>query len=99
MPCSSSSGPLGSGACGRWAAAPRARAGPPSGLVAWGSPCSSPRTMRPPTGRRCWRARARAMADGTTRILDGIDPLIERYDGFLLDQFGVLLDGVRALPG
>jgi len=29
----------------------------------------------------------------------GVDPLIERYDGFLLDQFGVLHDGQRAFAG
>lgn len=34
-----------------------------------------------------------------TEVLDGIEPLLDRYDGFLVDQFGVLLDGVRLLPG
>ena len=34
-----------------------------------------------------------------TRYIDGIEPLIERYDGFLLDQFGVLHDGRTPLPG
>lgn len=34
-----------------------------------------------------------------TKVLDGIGPLLDRYDGFLVDQFGVLLDGVRLLPG
>lgn len=29
----------------------------------------------------------------------GIEPLIEAYEGFLLDQFGVLHDGVQAFPG
>jgi HAD superfamily hydrolase (TIGR01459 family) len=33
------------------------------------------------------------------RILPGIEPLIERYDGFLLDQWGVLHNGVEVLPG
>jgi HAD superfamily hydrolase (TIGR01459 family) len=31
--------------------------------------------------------------------LDGIGRLIERYDGFLLDQWGVLHDGAIAYPG
>ncbi|SFQ26900.1 HAD-superfamily class IIA hydrolase, TIGR01459 [Bradyrhizobium sp. Ghvi] len=31
--------------------------------------------------------------------LNGISPLAERYDVFLLDQFGVLHDGRRAYPG
>ncbi|MER9295183.1 TIGR01459 family HAD-type hydrolase [Mesorhizobium sp. M0621] len=31
--------------------------------------------------------------------LDGIGPLAERYDVFLLDQFGVLHDGTRPYPG
>lgn len=34
-----------------------------------------------------------------TEILDGVEPLLDRYDGFLVDQFGVLYDGVRALAG
>ncbi len=34
-----------------------------------------------------------------TRHIGGIEPLIERYDGFLLDQFGVLHDGRAPLPG
>lgn len=34
-----------------------------------------------------------------TEVVDGLAPLADRYDGFLVDQFGVLLDGVRALPG
>ena len=29
----------------------------------------------------------------------GIEPLIERYEGFLLDQFGVLHNGRNAFPG
>jgi ribonucleotide monophosphatase NagD (HAD superfamily) len=33
------------------------------------------------------------------RILPGIEPLIGRYDGFLLDQWGVLHNGVEVLPG
>jgi HAD superfamily hydrolase (TIGR01459 family) len=32
-------------------------------------------------------------------VLGGIEPLIKRYDGFLLDQFGVLHDGVGPFPG
>jgi HAD superfamily hydrolase (TIGR01459 family) len=32
-------------------------------------------------------------------FLDGIGPLVERYDGFLLDQWGVLHDGANAYPG
>ena len=31
--------------------------------------------------------------------IPGIEPLLERYDGFLLDQFGVLHDGQAPLPG
>jgi HAD superfamily hydrolase (TIGR01459 family) len=31
--------------------------------------------------------------------VDGIEPLAERYDVFLLDQFGVLHDGQRPYPG
>jgi HAD superfamily hydrolase (TIGR01459 family) len=34
-----------------------------------------------------------------TRAIAGIEPLLDRYDGFLVDQFGVLHDGVRPLPG
>lgn len=34
-----------------------------------------------------------------TEVLNGIAPLLDRYDGFLVDQFGVLYDGVRALDG
>ncbi|MCB1884081.1 MAG: TIGR01459 family HAD-type hydrolase [Geminicoccaceae bacterium] len=33
------------------------------------------------------------------RFIAGIEPLIEGYDGFLLDQFGVLHDGVAPFPG
>lgn len=32
-------------------------------------------------------------------VLEGIEPLLDRYDGFLVDQFGVLYDGVQVLPG
>ena len=40
--------------------------------------------------RRCWRFRARPVAESSvTEMLSGIEPLIERYDGFLLDQFDV----------
>jgi HAD superfamily hydrolase (TIGR01459 family) len=34
-----------------------------------------------------------------TEVLNGIEPLLDRYDGFLVDQFGVLYDGVQVLPG
>lgn len=34
-----------------------------------------------------------------TTVLDGIEPLVGRYDGFLVDQFGVLYDGVRPVRG
>jgi HAD superfamily hydrolase (TIGR01459 family) len=39
------------------------------------------------------------MALADTRIACGIEELLPRYDGFLIDQFGVLHDGERALPG
>ena len=33
-------------------------------------------------------------------LLEGLtQDLIDRYDGFILDQFGVIHDGVTALPG
>jgi HAD superfamily hydrolase (TIGR01459 family) len=32
-------------------------------------------------------------------LVPGIEPLLDRYDGFLVDQFGVLYDGVQVLPG
>ncbi|MEM6492541.1 MAG: TIGR01459 family HAD-type hydrolase [Pseudomonadota bacterium] len=35
----------------------------------------------------------------TPPISNGIAGLAERYDGFILDMWGVLHDGVRALPG
>jgi HAD superfamily hydrolase (TIGR01459 family) len=34
-----------------------------------------------------------------TRFIAGIEPLLNRYDGFLLDQYGVLHDGRAPLPG
>jgi HAD superfamily hydrolase (TIGR01459 family) len=34
-----------------------------------------------------------------TRFIPGIEPLLARYDGFLLDQFGVLHDSRAPLPG
>lgn len=34
-----------------------------------------------------------------TEVLAGIDPLLDRYDGFLVDKFGVIFDGVRAMTG
>ena len=39
------------------------------------------------------------MADPSVELIDGIEPLIERYDGFMLDQYGVLHDGEAPLPG
>jgi HAD superfamily hydrolase (TIGR01459 family) len=39
------------------------------------------------------------VAADATEVLEGIAPLLDRYDGFLVDQFGVLYDGVRALAG
>ena len=38
------------------------------------------------------------MAEPASTLLAGIEPLLEHYDGFLVDQFGVLLDGARAWP-
>ncbi len=32
-------------------------------------------------------------------FLDGLAPIVSRYDGFLLDQWGVLHDGSNAYPG
>ncbi|CAM9783849.1 unnamed protein product, partial [Phaeothamnion confervicola] len=32
-------------------------------------------------------------------LVEGVRQLSERYDGFILDQFGVLLNGREALPG
>ena len=49
--------------------------------------------------RRCWPAREPSVAEETIELIDGIEPLIERYDGFLVDQFGVLHDGEAPLPG
>lgn len=34
-----------------------------------------------------------------TEFHDGIGPLAERYDGFIVDQWGVLHDGAAAYPG
>jgi HAD superfamily hydrolase (TIGR01459 family) len=34
-----------------------------------------------------------------TEVLAGIDPLLERYDGFLVDKFGVIFDGMRVMAG
>ena len=51
---------------------------------------------------------ARASADsgdvpgidpGGTRAVTGLSALLERYDGFIVDQWGVLHDGVTAYPG
>ena len=36
---------------------------------------------------------------GAIPILSGVAPLAERYDGFILDVWGVLHDGVHAYPG
>jgi len=33
------------------------------------------------------------------RILDGVEPLVGRYDGFVLDIWGVVHDGQAAFPG
>jgi HAD superfamily hydrolase (TIGR01459 family) len=46
----------------------------------------------------CWHVAPSIMTE-STRYIDGIEPLIDRYDGFLLDQFGVLHDGRAPLPG
>ncbi|CAN0350672.1 unnamed protein product [Ectocarpus sp. 12 AP-2014] len=35
----------------------------------------------------------------TTKVVGGIKQLCDSYDGFILDQFGVLHDGRDALPG
>jgi HAD superfamily hydrolase (TIGR01459 family) len=34
-----------------------------------------------------------------TEVLAGIDPLLDRYDGFLVDKFGVIFGGVRVMAG
>ncbi|RUX99891.1 TIGR01459 family HAD-type hydrolase, partial [Mesorhizobium sp. M7A.F.Ca.US.005.03.2.1] len=39
------------------------------------------------------------MSAKTIERLDGLGPLAERYNVFLLDQFGVLHDGTRPYPG
>jgi HAD superfamily hydrolase (TIGR01459 family) len=39
------------------------------------------------------------VAEPTTLLISGIEPLILRYDGFLVDQYGVLHDGEAPLPG
>ena len=49
--------------------------------------------------RRCWPGRASSVAEGTIELIDGIELLIDRYDGFLVDQFGVLHDAEAPLPG
>jgi HAD superfamily hydrolase (TIGR01459 family) len=36
---------------------------------------------------------------GTLRHLTGLAPLAEQYDGFIIDLWGVIHDGVTALPG
>lgn len=33
------------------------------------------------------------------QVINHIEPLLERYDGFLIDQWGVLHNGVEVLPG
>jgi HAD superfamily hydrolase (TIGR01459 family) len=38
-------------------------------------------------------------AAAATEVVAGVADLVDRYDGFLVDQFGVLYDGVRPLPG
>jgi ribonucleotide monophosphatase NagD (HAD superfamily) len=35
----------------------------------------------------------------TVPLLPGIAPLAERYDGFILDLWGVLHDGRHPMPG
>ena len=40
-----------------------------------------------------------ASASPTTRFVSGIAALIPDYDGFILDQWGVLHDGVKPYPG
>ena len=40
-----------------------------------------------------------AEIDCPTRLTDGVSELADRYDGFLIDQWGVLHDGQRAYPG
>ncbi len=58
-------------------------------------PCSSPVTAKPAK-----QASGRLGTDiGGTRRLSCIDPLVERYDAFLVDQFGTLHDGVAPYPG
>ena len=32
-------------------------------------------------------------------VIEPMAPLIERYDAFLIDQFGVLIDGTTAYTG
>ena len=48
--------------------------------------------------RLCWHVVGSIMSE-PTRYIGGIEPLLDRYDGFLLDQFGVLHDGRAPLPG
>lgn len=43
--------------------------------------------------------RATTAAAPSTRMVEGVATLATHYDGFLLDQWGVLHDGVHALPG
>jgi HAD superfamily hydrolase (TIGR01459 family) len=38
-------------------------------------------------------------APGTVPVLPGIAPLAERYDGFILDLWGTIHDGIAPLPG
>ena len=40
-----------------------------------------------------------ASASPATRFVSGIAALIPDYDGFILDQWGVLHDGVKPYPG
>jgi HAD superfamily hydrolase (TIGR01459 family) len=49
-------------------------------------------------GARSARVVAPAMAE-PTRFIRGIEPLVACYDGFLIDQFGVLHDGRGPAPG
>jgi HAD superfamily hydrolase (TIGR01459 family) len=45
--------------------------------------------------RRRWR---RGLKEAQMEILDGIEPVAERYDGYVLDLWGVVHDGRRPYP-
>lgn len=40
-----------------------------------------------------------AEATGSAKLIPGFESIVSRYDGFILDQFGVMHNGVMALPG